>query len=135
MAAGDDVARAASALLGTPFRLHGRDPASGLDCMGLVEAALARAGHPARLPGDYALKMRSIDRYAGAAERAGLVRGQGPLASGDVLLLRVGPGQFHLGIMGGDGSLVHAHAGLRRVVCSPLPQGEIMARWRLPHSD
>jgi cell wall-associated NlpC family hydrolase len=128
------LADAAMALLGTRFRLHGRDVATGLDCMGLVEVALMTAGRPARLPCDYALKMRSIERFADAAANAGLARATGDVTAGDILLLRVGPCQFHLGIMGGDGSFIHAHAGLRRVVSSPLPQGDILGRWRLADS-
>jgi cell wall-associated NlpC family hydrolase len=126
------VAQAAEALLGTPFRLHGRDAHKGLDCMGLVEAALNASGRPVRLPFDYALKMRSIERFAGAALRAGLILASGHEEAGDILLLRVGPCQFHLGIVGSDGSFIHAHAGLRRVVSSPFPEGDILERWRLP---
>lgn len=129
---GHMVARAAQALLGTPFRLHGRDSRKGLDCMGLVEAALKAADRPVRLPFDYALKMRSIERFAGAALRAGLVPASGGEKAGDILLLRIGPCQFHLGIIGLDGSFIHAHAGLRRVVSSSLPEGDILERWRLP---
>lgn len=131
MGAADDLARGAQALLGVPFRLHGRDPSVGLDCVGVVEVALAAAGHQVRLPCDYALKMRSIDRFADAAEKTGLFRAQGCLMAGDVLLIHVGPGQYHLGVIGLDGALVHAHAGLRRVVSTPPPHGEILARWRL----
>ena len=126
------VAQAAEALLGTPFRLHGRDTRKGLDCMGLVEAALNASGQPVRLPFDYTLKMRSIERFAGAALHAGLIPAIGDTEAGDILLLRVGPCQFHLGIVGPDDSFIHAHAGLRRVVSSSLPEGDILERWRLP---
>lgn len=129
---GQMVAQAAQALLGTPFRLYGRDARLGLDCMGLVEAALRAADRPVRLPFDYTLKMVSIERFAGAASRAGLAPASGDTMAGDILLLRVGPCQFHLGIIGPDDSFIHAHAGLRRVVSSPLPQSEILDRWRLP---
>ena len=37
---GAAIAAAARALVGVPFRLQGRDPALGLDCVGLVGAAL-----------------------------------------------------------------------------------------------
>ncbi len=37
-------AEAAESLVGIRFRLFGRDPAYGLDCVGLVAAALARSG-------------------------------------------------------------------------------------------
>ena len=46
------LAEAALGLLGVPFRLHGRDPATGLDCVGLVAEALRRAGRrPDASPG------------------------------------------------------------------------------------
>jgi hypothetical protein len=32
-------------LLGTPFRLHGRSPDIGLDCVGVVAACLFEAGY------------------------------------------------------------------------------------------
>lgn len=32
----DEFADAAEALLGAPFRLGGRDPATGIDCVGLA---------------------------------------------------------------------------------------------------
>lgn len=100
--------------------------------MGLVEAAMTAAGQPVRLPVDYTLKMRSIKRFAEVALQVGLVPASGSAKAGDILLLRVGPCQFHLGIFGLNGDFIHAHAGLRRVVSSPLPQGDILDRWRLP---
>ena len=41
MPAPEDFARAAEALAGARFRLHGRDRSTGLDCVGLVGLALA----------------------------------------------------------------------------------------------
>ncbi len=38
----DDVVRAARALRGAPFRHQGRDPATGLDCLGLLEYLACR---------------------------------------------------------------------------------------------
>ncbi|WP_420146066.1 peptidoglycan endopeptidase [Sphingobium sp.] len=104
------VARA-RAMVGVPFRLHGRDRA-GLDCVGLAAWATGRA-----VPCAYGL--RSGD--AGLAERwlraAGLVKVKGG-AAGDVALVRAGPLQLHLMIATGAG-FIHAHAGLRRVVEMP----------------
>ena len=52
--------------------------------------------------------------------------------AGDVLLLDVGPSQLHLAIVGVDGGIVHAHAGLRRVVLTPYPlPWPIVRHWRL----
>ena len=38
---GAALAAAAESLVGTRFRLHGRDPDTGLDCVGLLAASLA----------------------------------------------------------------------------------------------
>lgn len=127
------LAEAAASLIGTPFRLHGRDARTGLDCLGLVGAALAMAGRPVALPYGYTLRMRSIDPLLPLADQAGLLPAEGAEKAGDILLLHVGPCQFHLGILAADLGLIHAHAGLRRVVHSPAPQGAIIARWRLPN--
>lgn len=126
------LARAAQSLIGAPFRLHGRDMETGLDCLGLIGAALVAIGRSVALPCDYSLRMRSLGSLPVLAEAAGLVITQGPMLAGDILLLRVAPCQFHLGVIAEDLGLLHAHAGLRRVVHSPLPQDPIIGRWRLP---
>lgn len=135
ISAGIALADAAADLVGVRFRLHGRDPASGLDCVGLVGAALAATGRSVALPCDYTLKMRSLARFAGLASHLGLCPAERDVCVGDILLLCVGPCQFHMGIVGPKGCFIHAHAGLRRVVQSSLPQGDIVERWRLPASD
>ena len=68
------------------------------------------------------------------------VKGSGELESrgrrfafgtGDVLLLRPGPAQVHLAIVGAGG-LIHAHAGLGRIVLTPPPlPWPIERHWRL----
>lgn len=109
MSAGLEAARAA---IGAPFRLHGRDPAAGLDCVGLVAWALRV---PA--PDDYRLRSGDAGRAAAALGAAGL-RPVAAARPGDVLLCRSGPGQLHLAIRSEDG-IIHADAGLRRVVERP----------------
>ena len=52
----------AEALVGTPFRLGGRDPATGLDCIGIAACALGRAGGEVHSPTGYALRNIDIDR-------------------------------------------------------------------------
>lgn len=118
---GGRIAGAAFALVGTPFRLHGRDPEYGLDCVGLVQRALAGAGIPAEAPTGYALRNTDIAASLELAPAAGLREISVPAAAGDIVLTRPGPGQFHLLIYGGNGLFVHAHAGLRRVVSMPGP--------------
>ena len=113
------MARAAQALVGARFRLHGRDPASGLDCVGVVAVAL---GDDA-VPTGYALRGGDPVRI-GALLDARLSRADGRCV-GDVLLFAVGAGQLHLAVASGavasgaiasGGRFVHADAGLGRVV-------------------
>ena len=126
----DAFAAAAEALLGAPFRLGGRDPVTGVDCVGLVACALA-----AEAPQGYALRNSCIARHLAFAEGAGFIAASGPLARGDLILAVPGPAQHHLLIALGRDCFIHAHAGLRRVAlhhgASPWPE---LARWRL-HSE
>lgn len=131
-ARGAAIFTAARALIGVRFRPQGHDPAHGLDCVGLVCAAHARAGCPGAAPTHYPLRGWSAARIETALLTAGLVQVGGPLRPGDVALIALPAGQFHLAIIGPD-SWVHAHAGLRRVVETPgrpdLTGGSLW-RWR-----
>jgi cell wall-associated NlpC family hydrolase len=134
-ARGDAVARAALDLVGCRFRLHGRDPATGLDCIGLVHAALAAASAAPVAPHGYGLRNIAIDDWLPFAAQSGLVAARGPIRAGDVLLLRLGYAQHHLVIAVDAVSVVHAHAGLRRVVRQPRePAWQTEATWRIAPS-
>ena len=112
--------------------LHGRDPATGLDCVGVLAAALIATGRPAPLPVGYALRTRDTARLAAAAAACGLAPMTGQLLPGDVAAFTVGPHQFHLGIAARQGGFVHAHAGLRKVVIGTVPAvWPIVGQWRL----
>ena len=129
---GETLVKVALELVGTPFRLHGRDPATGLDCIGVIAAALGACGRQAELPNGYALRNRRLPEFGAFAAGCGLVAVTGPVAAGDVLLVQSGPGQFHLLIAAGNGGFIHAHAGLRRVVRSEAPlDWPVIAHWRL----
>ncbi len=128
---GVELAEAARALVGTRFRLGGRDPATGLDCIGLLEAAMHCCGRPVRLPHGYSLRLLDADAWLPNPAKAGFIMAAPPFAPGDAVLLRVGPAQFHLAIRAVDSGWVHAHAGLRRVVHqTATPDGEIVHHWR-----
>ena len=71
---GADLARAAEALIGAPFRLHGRNAATGLDCIGVVTAAFVACGRETGSLPAYGLRNRSIAEWPQQAERAGLSR-------------------------------------------------------------
>lgn len=128
------LARAAERLVGCRFRLHGRDPATGLDCLGLAGAALAGLGRRVDLPTGYALRTGTWPAMARLAAAHGLVPATGADRPGDLWLTRPGPGQLHLALLGTvPDHLIEAHAGLGRVVVSPRLAGcHPLARWRLP---
>ena len=127
MSFGERVWQAALGLVGTRFRFHGHDPASGLDCVGMVAAAYRAAGYAVPALPTYRIRDMSGAAVADLLSDIGLERVT-DAASGDVLLCMVAARQPHLMIAGPD-SCVHAHAGLRRVVLVPgaCPAGE---RWR-----
>ncbi|WP_375397132.1 peptidoglycan endopeptidase [uncultured Sphingomonas sp.] len=113
----------ARAAIGAPFRLHGRDPASGLDCVGL--AAFAWDVAP---PTGYALRCGSMAQVERWLATLGFTprRDAGP---GAVAIVAAGAGQLHLGILAERG-IIHADATARRVVerGEPLPW-PVLGRW------
>jgi hypothetical protein len=129
---GEALAAAAEALADVRFRLHGRDPATGLDCIGVLAAALAAIGRPAPLPVDYALRSNRLPPLETLVATCGFAEVHAPTLPGDVLMLKVGPCQHHLLIAARGGGFVHAHAGLGRVVVTPgPPDWPVLHRWRL----
>jgi hypothetical protein len=130
------VARAARACLGVRFRPQGRDPAYGLDCVGLAAVAFRAAGHEARVPRGYPLRGGEAAAFARLIGASGLrpvpVEEAG---EGDLLLLLAGPAQCHLAVRT-DTGFVHADAGLRRVIETPgRPAWPILGAWRLPAGE
>jgi cell wall-associated NlpC family hydrolase len=126
---GARIAAEALALVGVPFRLHGRDPRTGLDCVGLAMTAFGQAGLLAIEPPSYQLRGTSRERAETVLRRAGLVRADAETA-GDLILAESGPMQLHLMIRAGGG-YVHAHAGLGRVVLMPGPISlPVLGIWR-----
>lgn len=124
---GEEIAARARALVDVRFRPQGRAPATGLDCVGVVAAALGV--EQARC--DYALRGGGLEALTEELETAGLIR-VSDRQVGDVLVMRAGPEQLHLGIATESG-LVHADAGLRRVVERPgVPEWPVLGAWRLP---
>lgn len=125
------VARAAQALVGAPYRLHGRDPRSGLDCVGLVAAALAAAGLPVDPPAGYGLRNRDPADPDAIARRCALRPVSTPVRRGDIVMARPGPAQLHLLVCAGPDTFIHAHAGLRRIVAMPGPlPWPVLRHWR-----
>ena len=128
----ESLALAAEALEGAPFRLHGRDPVTGLDCIGVLAQSLEAIGRPSDLPAAYSVRARTIPKLAEIVSQSGFILAKGLPVPGDVLLARIGPMQLHLLIAATDGRFVHAHAGLGKVVTGPLPEAwQVAGHWRL----
>lgn len=106
-------------MVGARFRPQGSDPGTGLDCVGLVWAAYAAAGARLVRPLGYPMRGWSRARVEAELTAAGFRPAGGAARVGDVVLIGLGAGQVHLGLIGAH-SFVHAHAGLRRVVETPL---------------
>lgn len=106
----------ARALVGVPFRAQGRIASGGVDCVGLalevfdLDPRTVRDDY--RLRGDHLHELLHaiLDPFRRIARRAA--------RAGDLLLFEAGERQYHLAIKTGAG-LVHADAGLRRVVERP----------------
>ncbi|MEA3015540.1 MAG: hypothetical protein QOI38_262 [Sphingomonadales bacterium] len=131
--AAEVVARARS-LIGVRYRPQGRSEETGLDCIGV--AILAFDAPVEAVPRDYRLRGTDLQAIEAELERHGLVRGGAfdPRA-GDLGLFVPGPAQVHLAVLTGTG-LVHADAGLRRVVERPLPSPwPPLAYWRLATAE
>ncbi len=120
----DSIVARARDCVGVRFRAQGRGR-DGLDCIGLVAFSLAIK----QVRSDYALRGGSSALLAAELRAAGLRPVARP-AAGDVLLMQAGPGQLHVGIWTGEG-LVHADAGLRRVVERPgQAPWPVISAWR-----
>lgn len=126
------LAEAALRLVGTRFRLHGRVPETGLDCVGLVAAAMRGAGYAPHAPQGYSLRNVSVAHWLGHAGQSGLIAAE---ADGDVVLCMANPVQPHL-LIAAPGGFVHAHAGLGRVTFLPAPlPWPVTMQWQLIDKD
>lgn len=120
---------AARGTVGVRFRTQGRDPAYGLDCVGVAAVALRAGGYSGPVPEGYALRTGAF-----SGEMCGLVACDGDRA-GDLVLCRAGPGQLHLVVLTNAG-FVHADAGLRRVVERPgVVPWPVVTAWRIDEGD
>ncbi len=111
----------ARAMMGVPFRLHGRG-ADGVDCVGLAAVAWR-----VEAPTGYALRSAPRTKIERVLDELGFVTSDA--IAGAVVLIAPGPGQLHLAIATGAG-VIHADAVARRVVerAAPLPW-PLLAAW------
>jgi hypothetical protein len=97
---------------------------------------MAGSGQPVAVPNGYTMRRRDIAAFRPLAATFGFAETTGAALLGDVLMFAVGPVQFHLGIAAPGGGLIHAHAGLRRVVLgAPGADWAPAGHWRLIEQD
>lgn len=115
------VVRRARELVGTRYALQGRDPARGIDCIGVVLHSFAIGARG--VPDDYRLstfgREEELLAYVGRFFRTVPPRRVRP---GHLVVMRFATGQIHLGILTGDG-IVHADVRRRRIIESAIPAG------------
>lgn len=130
---GHEIAEAALSLVGTPYRHQGRLPSVGLDCAGVVLAALASAGIAASEPGPYRVDPDPAVLAVSLATSCAAVP-DGDIRPGDVLAfsLREGAPPKHLAVYVGDGRMVHVFGRCARVQLAALApwHGQLVSAWR-----
>ncbi len=125
-----EIVAAARGCLGTRFRAQGRLPGTALDCVGVALVAAQAAGCRPAVPvyalgGDHEARLDAVVAALGCRRLAAA-------EPGDLVVLAPAPNRRHLAIATPAG-LVHAHAGLGRVVEGPRdPAWTVVAAWRFP---
>jgi cell wall-associated NlpC family hydrolase len=110
----------ARALVGTPFRPQGRDPARGLDCVGLCLVVYNLL--PAVVRSDYRLRGNHRPELEAAIGQWFRRVPRQKQRAGDLLLLTPADDQLHLAVRT-EAGFVHADARLKRVVETPGDPG------------
>jgi len=127
------IIAAARACVGTRFRAQGRLPGVGLDCVGVALVAARAAGAGGFDLPAYALSGDNEARLDTVLERR--CTHVAVAEPGDLLVVAPATGRRHLAVVT-DAGLVHAHAGLARVVEAPAdPAWVTIAAWRLPEGN
>lgn len=89
------IVRAALNQVGTPYRYGGASPTEGFDCSGLVQYTHDRVGiRVPRVAADQLSRARSVNRRQARP--------------GDLVFFKLGPGDYHVGILVESDRFVHA---------------------------
>lgn len=125
------IVAAVRACVGTRFRPQGRLPGLALDCVGVVLVAAKAAGIDMAAVPAYVMGGDREHEIDDALAAAGCFP-VGEACAGDILVIVPALRRRHLAVVTPAG-VVHAHAGLGRVVEGPIdPAWKIAGAWRLP---
>ena len=112
-------------LIGVPYRPYGRDPRTGLDCLGLALACFD-VGEDRRNGGDG----RFVDERAMARSLSQHFIEVSEPQTGDLVVMRRGR-RWHFAISDAE-TLIHADARARRVIRRRGdPPWPVVSRWRM----
>lgn len=130
-----EFAAAAERMAGVRWRMHGRDPAKGLDCGGLLVATMAACAVVAVDSLDYDARMPPPDLLWSLCRQNGTEQPWGDQGAGRVGLCAWEGGDVprHLVVMLGGRRIVHVHADARRAVVQPAGwlDGHLLAVFRV----
>lgn len=119
----DDILVAARSCLGAPFRHQGRDPATGIDCAGLIVVVARSLGVPVADVSGYGVTPMCGQLEAALDAQSHLSRLPERLLMrpGDVLLIRFAGEPQHLAVLG-DGTLIHCYETSGKCVEHDFPE-------------
>lgn len=126
------IVAGAKECVGAAFRPQGRG-AEGLDCVGVVLVAAARAGISIPARSDYPLHGQGVgEATAELITRGFRLLNWDEVRPGDLLLTSRARRQVHFAVRTGEG-LVEAHIGMRRVIERPMAEDDQwVSAWRIP---
>lgn len=127
-----EIVAGARGCIGTRFRPQGRTVGVGLDCIGVAIVAARAGGVRVADQADYDLRGDGAAALDAALVRAGF-RAVAAAEAGDLMLFAPRAGLRHVAVACGGERVVHAHAGLRRVVEGPVDEAwRPIGVWRMP---
>ena len=113
---GEQIAAAAEAMVGTPFRHQGRNPRSGVDCVGVVLCSVWSAGLDITDCIGYGPLPKSDVLLEELGKRARRVH-RDDAQPGDVLIFQYKADlPIHFAVLVGSEHMVHAHSSTGKVV-------------------
>jgi cell wall-associated NlpC family hydrolase len=134
-----EFAAAAESFAGVRWRLHGRSRAAGVDCGGLLVAALAEVGIQVADTRDYDARMPSPDLLWRLCRDGGVETTPADCGEGRVGLCRwrSRDDARHLVVMLSGRRIVHVDASVRRVTVVPAEwlDGKLVAVFRAKGVD